>query len=175
MDFRITVLRGIFFTFLLAGPAALAGSGTIFAQGSSYPAHPPKVFSSGLFPCSQCHGGMPVNTQKRELSFHDDIHIIGHGEPRRWCLDCHAAEDRDRLKLPGGETVSFGESHLLCGQCHGNIFKAWKAGIHGKRTGMWDGLKQYFLCSSCHSPHSPRFRPVRPEKPPLRPEETLRR
>ena len=136
---------------------------------------PAGVLSSPLFPCSTCHAGMETNSQKRVLSFHPEIKIQGHGEPQRWCLDCHDAGKRDKLRLLNNDTVGFSESYLLCGQCHGNILKAWKAGIHGKRTGMWDGPKRYLLCTSCHNPHSPRFKPLKPEAAPLRPEETLRR
>lgn len=136
---------------------------------------PAQVLSSPLFPCSNCHEGMEPNSRKRELSFHQEIKIKGHGEPQRWCLDCHDAAKRDKLRLLNGETIEIRDSYQLCGQCHGNIFKAWKAGIHGKRTGMWDGSKNYLLCTTCHNPHSPRFKPLKPEAVPLRPEETLRK
>jgi len=42
--------------------------------------------------------------------------------------------------------IPFTESYYLCGQCHGDIFRDWKAGVHGKRTGMWNGKKEYVLC-----------------------------
>lgn len=144
-------------------------------SGQDLSLSPAGVLSSPLFPCSTCHAGMEPNLQKRALSFHPEIKIQGHGEPRRWCLDCHDAGNRDSLRLLNADTVNFNESYLLCAQCHGNIFRAWKAGIHGKRTGMWDGPKRYVLCTSCHNPHSPRFKPLKPEAAPLRPEETLRR
>ncbi|GAB4389334.1 MAG: hypothetical protein Kow0025_14070 [Thermodesulfovibrionales bacterium] len=134
-----------------------------------------RVFQSGLFPCSACHGAMEANPQSRRLSFHEDIALRGHGEPRRWCLDCHDAEDRDMLRLPSGERVGFAESFRLCGECHGNIYRDWRAGVHGKRTGSWDGAKEYSPCASCHDPHGPGFKPLRPEPPPLGPVQTLRR
>lgn len=138
------------------------------------PLNRPPVLSSKLFPCSGCHAGMEAGP-RRSLSFHEEISIQGHGEPRRWCLDCHDAADRDSLRLAGGERVPFSRSHLLCSQCHGSVFRSWKTGIHGKRTGMWDGPKHYFLCPSCHNPHSPRFKPLVPLSRPLKPAETLRR
>jgi len=49
---------------------------------------------------------------------HGDI-VLKHDEEHRWCLDCHDADDRDRLHLASGERISFDESYLLCGQCHG--------------------------------------------------------
>lgn len=131
---------------------------------------PPPPFTEGIFPCSECHADMEVDTQHRELDFHEDI-VLQHAEQQRWCLDCHNPDDRDRLRLANGQLVSFKESYYLCGQCHGTIFRDWKAGVHGKRTGMWNGKKQYRLCVHCHNPHSPRFKPVEPLPPPVRPED----
>jgi hypothetical protein len=159
-------------TFLLI--AFLSGA-VVPANISEYPAHTPPVLSSGVFPCSGCHAAMEKNTKKRALQFHTEITIKGHAEQDRWCLDCHDNNDRDKLRLISGERVDFNNSHRLCGQCHGNIYRDWKAGVHGKRTGNWDGSKQYFLCSFCHNPHSPRFKPLAPNPVPIRPEETLRR
>jgi hypothetical protein len=135
---------------------------------------PPGVYSSELFPCSGCHAGMETNSRKRGLSFHQEIRIEGHGEPRRWCLDCHNPANRDTLRLVNGEEVEFKNLPLFCGQCHGRIYKDWGKGIHGKRTGYWDGPKEYFLCTSCHNPHSPKFKPLAPKPAPMRPEQTLR-
>jgi len=134
----------------------------------------PKVFSSEMFPCSACHAGMKADSTRRTLAYHTEIQLKGHGETRMWCFGCHNAGDRDKLKLAGGEKVDFMELHRLCGQCHENIYKHWRAGIHGKRTGYWDGPKRYFLCTFCHNPHSPRFKPLAPKPVPLRPTETLR-
>jgi hypothetical protein len=75
------------------------------------------------------------------------------------------------LKLASGDLVSFETSYRLCGQCHGTIFRDWKAGIHGKRTGDWNGKKTYRLCVQCHNPHSPRFKPLSPLPPPDEPHE----
>ena len=41
--------------------------------------------------------------------------------------------------------------------------------MHGKRTGYWNGKKQYRLCVHCHNPHQPRFKPLVPLPPPVRP------
>ena len=100
---------------------------------------------------------------------HEEI-VLRHGSASRWCLDCHAAENRDELHLASGEILPFTESHLLCGQCHGEKLRDWKVGVHGKRAGDWNGNKQYLLCAHCHDPHSPRFEPLKPLPPPVRPE-----
>jgi hypothetical protein len=131
---------------------------------------PPPPFSDGVFPCSDCHEkGAEFDRTPRELSQHD--FVFEHDAEHRWCLDCHDGEDRDRLRLASGDKIEFAESYKLCGQCHGDKYRDWRAGVHGRRTGMWDGKKKYLLCVHCHSPHSPRFKPLKPSPPPLRPEQ----
>ncbi|UCH82006.1 MAG: hypothetical protein JSW20_05105 [Nitrospiraceae bacterium] len=131
---------------------------------------PPPPFSEGIYPCSDCHADLEVNETRRELDFHEDI-VLKHAEEQRWCLDCHNPADRDKLRLANGQLISFETSYHLCGQCHGTIFRDWKAGVHGKRTGYWNGKKQYRLCVHCHNPHSPRYKPIEPLPPPIRPDE----
>jgi Doubled CXXCH motif (Paired_CXXCH_1) len=130
---------------------------------------PPAPFSEGIFPCSDCHADMEPNYKRRELKdMHTDI-VLHHAEGQRWCLDCHNPTDRDKLRLVSGELISFSESYRLCGQCHGDKFRDWKVGVHGKRTGYWNGDKQYLLCAHCHNPHDPSFKPLKPLPPPVRP------
>jgi hypothetical protein len=138
-------------------------------EGETFPV-PPPPFSEGIFPCSDCHADMEPNPERRELvDMHDDI-ILEHAEGQRWCLDCHNLDDRDKLRLVSGEVIPFTESYRLCGQCHGDKFRDWRVGIHGKRTGYWNGEKQYLLCAHCHNPHSPSYKPLKPMPPPVRPE-----
>jgi len=128
-------------------------------------------FTEGIFPCSQCHdrAGDP---KPRQLAFHDEVQAsLHHGPPTRWCLDCHDNAKRDFLHLISGELVPFTESYRLCGQCHGDKYRDWRVGVHGKRTGMWNGAKVYFLCVNCHNPHSPRFKPLKPLPPPIPPQD----
>ncbi len=137
---------------------------------------PPPPFSEGIFPCSQCHEGMEANPERRELSFHTEIaEGFNHAREQRWCLDCHNANDRDKLRSVSGTLISFEESYYLCGQCHGTIFRDWKVGVHGRRTGQWNGKKQYRLCVHCHNPHQPRFKPLKPLPPPYKPDEIKHR
>lgn len=138
-------------------------------EGETFPV-PPPPFSEDIFPCSDCHADMEPNPERREMvDMHDDI-ILDHAEGQRWCLDCHNLDDRDALRLVSGEVIPFTESYRLCGQCHGDKLRDWKVGIHGKRTGNWNGEKQYLLCAHCHNPHSPSFKPMKPMPPPVRPE-----
>jgi hypothetical protein len=166
-------------TILVLAVALSAGGQTRDAQRVAPPSPagetlevPPPPFSEGIYPCSVCHKDLPVNRTRRELeAFHTDI-VLKHDEKNRWCLDCHNADDRDYLHLASGQKLSFDESYKLCGQCHGEKLRDWKAGVHGRRTGDWNGHKTYLLCVNCHSPHSPRFKPLEPKpapKPPTRP------
>jgi hypothetical protein len=134
---------------------------------------PPPPFSDGIFPCSSCHDPktMPPNTKRRPLEgMHADIELK-HGPESRWCLDCHDAQNRDRLHLVNGDRIEFTSSYLLCGQCHGDKLRDWRVGVHGKRTGSWNGAKQYLLCVHCHNPHQPRFKGLKPMPPPVPPEQ----
>ena len=135
---------------------------------------PPPPFSEGIFPCSGCHSQLTPNRTRSVLTdMHQDI-VLKHDEEHRWCLDCHDAADRDKLHLASGELVPFDESYRLCGQCHGEKYRDWRAGVHGRRSGYWNGQKTYYLCVNCHNPHSPRFKPLKPEPRPARPEEMKR-
>ena len=130
---------------------------------------PVESFSSDYFPCNDCHSEIEPNTLRRELvEMHDDI-IFDHDSENRWCLACHNTIDRDSLVLAGGKLLGFNESYKLCGQCHGPKYRDWKLGIHGKRTGEWNGQKQYRLCVHCHDPHSPKIKSLKPMPAPRRP------
>ena len=133
-------------------------------------AKPP--FSEDIFPCSECHADQETDHEQRELFMHEEVdQMFDHDKENRWCLDCHNPDNRDFLKLASGKLVSFEESYKLCGQCHGDKLRDWKVGVHGKRTGEWNGKKQYLLCVHCHNPHSPKFEPIKPLPPPVRQED----
>ncbi len=130
---------------------------------------PPPPFSEGIFPCSECHADLPPDPTVRVLENEHTEIKLEHGGENRWCLDCHDVNDRDKLHLANGTPVPFAESYRLCGQCHGDKYRDWRAGVHGKRTGYWNGAKRYLLCAHCHNPHSPKFKPLKPLPPPIRP------
>lgn len=130
---------------------------------------PPPPFSEDIFPCSECHADMEVNSQRRQLEDEHTNIVLKHDEEHRWCLDCHNPDDRDKLRLASGQLIDFTESYKLCGQCHGDKYRDWRAGVHGKRSGYWNGKKKYLLCAHCHNPHSPRFKPIEPKPPPKPP------
>jgi uncharacterized CHY-type Zn-finger protein len=134
---------------------------------------PVEAISMDYFPCNDCHSELESNPIRRELvDMHDDV-VFDHDSENRWCLACHNSFDRDSLVLAGGKLLGFNESHILCGQCHGPKHRDWKLGIHGKRSGEWNGEKQYLLCVHCHDPHSPKIKSLQPMPPPRRPEQIL--
>jgi hypothetical protein len=133
---------------------------------------PPPPFSEDVFPCSFCHADLKTNRTRRVIEDHEDI-VLKHDEEHRWCLDCHDADNRDFLHLASGDRVPFEESYRVCGQCHGEKYRDWRAGVHGRRTGEWNGQKGYLLCVHCHNPHQPRFKSLKPQPaphPPTRPD-----
>ncbi len=133
---------------------------------------PPPPLSEDTFPCMDCHAEGEPNPKRRVLTeYHEEI-VLRHDEQNRWCLDCHDERDRDHLRLASGALIPFERSYLLCGQCHGPSLRSWKAGVHGKRTGRWDGVQRYtLLCVHCHNPHHPRFAQIRPMPKPVAPDD----
>ncbi len=157
-------------------------------NSAHYPIPPPLVYQ-GIYPCQACHRkdiqgvgtfreeGDPflgtyirtANPQPRILvRMHRDIRLK-HGNGEFWCLACHNAQERNYLALLNGELISFEDSYRVCGQCHGNIYRDWKIGIHGRRVGQWNGKKLYLLCAHCHNPHDPKFRKLPGMEPPQPP------
>lgn len=157
-------------------------------KDTHYPVPPPLIYQ-GIYPCQACHRkdirgvrtfveeGDPflgtyirtANPQPRILvRMHRDIDLK-HGKGEFWCLTCHTTQERNYLTLLNGKVISFEESYQLCGQCHGDIFRDWKLGIHGRRVGEWNGKKLYLLCAHCHNPHDPKFRKLPGMDPPQLP------
>ena len=112
---------------------------TSFANASSeeFPVAPPPM-TEGMFPCSNCHATMEVNRKKRVLKEeHVDIKLH-HAETMRWCLDCHDAKNRDKLRLYNGELINFTESYRLCGECHGPLTETGEqAFMEKERDTLW--------------------------------------
>ena len=148
-------------------PAAAAGRGRArrAARGASAAVHGRHLPLLQLPRRSQAEPRAPASSARCTTTSQ-----LRHDEQHRWCLDCHDAADRDWLHLASGERVPFERSYLLCGQCHGEKLRDWRAGVHGRRTGLWNGQKSYLLCAHCHNPHQPRFRPIAPKPAPRRPE-----
>lgn len=127
----------------------------------------PRSEKLGLLPLcgSSCHNGVipasfPKNKNPRPLTMHQGIVLdatkLPHGRGGVWCLDCHHPTQRNKLTDNLGGTVSFDQPQLLCGKCHGDVYRDWRDGIHGKRLGEWasNGTKRWFVCTECHNPHN---------------------
>jgi hypothetical protein len=122
-----------------------------------------------MYPCSRCHATRTPNPEERKLTELHSQKLINHGEQKGWCYRCHSNLDSDKLRLGDGTPVDFDEAYELCGSCHGDRYRDWKAGIHGLTTGYWLGNRLRRSCPSCHDPHSPAFPQMTPEKAPARP------
>lgn len=114
--------------------------------------------------CNNCHTLFKTGTKPpADLLQHTDMHH-DHGRNNR-CLNCHADEDRERLVLHDGSTISFEDTPVLCAKCHGPTYRDWEMGIHGKTLDFWNdrfGEPRKLRCNSCHDPHAPAFDPVEP-------------
>jgi hypothetical protein len=126
----------------------------------------PRKAELALFPCSQCHKLLPLNTQPRLLVNAPHNAALVHGNGRMWCLDCHQGNDRDVLHTVSGTKVDFDQSYLVCGVCHSARQRDWYYGAHGKRVANWKGAREIYSCTHCHDPHSPSLKPRAPSKPP---------
>jgi hypothetical protein len=128
----------------------------------------PPAMTEGQYPCSDCHDPeLPPRPKRRALKqAHEEI-VLAHGGERTWCWDCHDLEDRDQLRLAGGDLVPYAEAHVVCGQCHGDQLRDWQGGAHGKSTGSFQGGTRTILrCATCHDAHAPHFKPLQPMAPP---------
>lgn len=167
--FTLTISIAILSSILIFSSGVTAEEKTTQEQEDDLPKlFVPKPTSAENFPCSKCHSYRPVDKRKRNLVLYHTNIVLKHAEKQRWCLDCH---EGDKLRLPNGELIDYDKPYMLCGQCHGTIFRDWKVGIHGKTSGMWSGEKVYRVCVSCHDPHQPKFKQIEPEKQPMRPTE----
>ena len=158
---------------ILLGPAATPSrAADIPVDLLVFETPPPPFRDPDIFPCSECHNeDQPPNPERRVLEdMHEEI-VLRHDEEHRWCLDCHDAENRDKLRLANGTLIPFEKSYRLCGQCHGDKYRDWRAGVHGRRSGDWNGDKQYLLCVHCHYSHEPGFQPIAPKPAPMPPGE----
>ena len=121
--------------------------------------------------CSTCHidgdlGDPPARFVNELSDFHTDMEFA-HGELS--CTSCHAADNRDKLKLADGELIDYDDTIQLCAQCHSSTYKSYKHGAHGGAQGFWDtskGPRERNDCVSCHYAHDPGYPPVVPAAPP---------
>ena len=148
----------------------------------------PRDASMSLYPVcgTACHNGaFPVpndDNTPRTLTMHMDVvpdpMNLQHGRGSIWCLDCHNTDPRNTFVDHSGGAIDFNQPQKLCGKCHGQVYRDWRTGIHGKRIGQWasTGKKRWFVCTECHNPHDVQqgernsgFAQLEPEAPPRLP------
>jgi|SaaInl4_135m_RNA_FD_contig_111_42254_length_5067_multi_4_in_0_out_0_5 hypothetical protein len=116
------------------------------------------------FKCTECHRHVEPDSKSRKLMGEHTEIKMKHGQI--WCSACHDSQDKTQLRLREGKLIFFAEVDKLCAECHGMVYRDWKLGIHGKRTGFWNGAKNILICTKCHDAHSPKFKPIPPKSPP---------
>ncbi len=126
------------------------------------------------YPCSRCHADRTPDPSERRLTEFHTQKVLQHGTQKGWCYRCHTKEDIDKLHLLDGTLVSFDEAYELCGGCHGDKLRDWRAGIHGLTTGDWNGARVRRSCPACHDPHNPHFPLMTPERAPTPPADRAR-
>ncbi|HOF70644.1 MAG TPA: hypothetical protein PLV05_08485 [Verrucomicrobiota bacterium] len=119
--------------------------------------------------CMECHRLFPAKWHyDRPMAEHQDIRLE-HGN-NRFCLNCHHPTNRNAFVDYDGGEIAAADVALLCGKCHGTIYRDWEAGVHGRVSGFWKadlGGKTRLRCIQCHDPHHPKFEAMKP-LPPLR-------
>jgi len=126
----------------------------------------PRTTGMKDYPCLECHDSievrpptMPPRGRHRNMTF-------GHMETVGECYQCHNPDDINTLRLITGVSVSFDESHKLCGQCHSEKKKDWDIGAHGKYVGGWRGVRHKYTCVDCHDAHEPAIGTMSAKPPP---------
>jgi hypothetical protein len=126
----------------------------------------PRKDQIALYPCSNCHKVLPLNTTPRKLVAAPHVADLPHGKGRLWCLNCHQGKDRDQLVSLRGQNIDFDRADQQCGQCHGDRHRDWHFGAHGKRAEVWRGDRKLYACTHCHDAHNPALQPRAPGPPP---------
>jgi hypothetical protein len=123
------------------------------------------------YDCMECHRMLKARWHHdRPLVEHRDL-VLEHGA-NRFCLNCHHATNRNAFVDYDGSEIAEQDVVLLCGKCHGPIYRDWKRGIHGRQNGSWRvpaADRDRLRCIQCHDPHRPAFRALRPEVGPVYP------
>jgi len=129
------------------------------------------VRNGWTYNCMECHKLIPARWHyDRPLNEHQNIRLE-HGN-NRFCLNCHHPSDRNAFVDYDGTAISQSDVVLLCGKCHGTIYRDWEAGAHGRQNGYWNplmGARTKLRCIQCHDPHRPQFQPMKPLPPPKYP------
>ena len=98
----------------------------------------PKYVAAGYtYRCSDCHNLIPSPPEThRTLTQHTEI-VLEHGINTR-CFNCHHRTNRDAFVDDAGGEIPWDQPPLLCGKCHGPVYRDWQHGSHGRTNGYWD-------------------------------------
>jgi hypothetical protein len=125
---------------------------------------PPATMAGFTYHCSDCHRLFPSPPETtRSLTWHRDIELH-HGINDR-CFNCHNRTNRDTFIDDWSREIPYDQPQLVCGKCHGPVYRDWLHGSHGRTNGYWDtqkGPQERRKCIECHDPHVPPFPPMRP-------------
>lgn len=115
--------------------------------------------------CAKCH---TLITMFPEMAEQQPSHTVNvdHGQGAMQCSTCHDVNDFVSFHSPTGEKLKLDQAHQVCGNCHGNRYRDWHFGAHGKRLNNWQGKRVISSCAHCHDPHSPAIKPRKPMPPP---------
>lgn len=171
-------------TFLGLAAALWAGPWTFVDPGPEPPAVPdwasdpntllrPNLmpvahFGNRTYACSACHSKYRTDTEQNPRPYMHEQIVLEHGMNSR-CLNCHNYMNRDVLEDDAGNEIAYDEPQLLCRKCHGEVYRDWINGAHGRTDGYWNadfGPQHRHVCDECHDPHRPHFPPLRPAPPP---------
>jgi hypothetical protein len=113
---------------------------------------------SFVYQCRECHRVPSGETAGGQFTKHIDI-VLAHGINTR-CLNCHHPINREAFVDDFGGEIPWQQPQLLCGKCHGPVYRDWQKGSHGRINGHWDtskGEQERLRCIDCHDPHRPPF------------------
>lgn len=69
------------------------------------------------------------------------------------------------LLIRNGGEIDFKDVNLVCASCHGNTYRDYEHGGHGRRQGYYDrtkGVQTAARCIDCHDPHNPAITGLKP-------------
>ncbi|UWG49086.1 hypothetical protein HSRCO_2830 [Halanaeroarchaeum sp. HSR-CO] len=125
--------------------------------------------------CERCHATMETNRTPRDLEnevkYQPNHEFDLEHADGQWCLDCHAADNMNELRLPNGSTVAWTTENETkqCASCHGPVYEDWTNQVHGKWTGSYEEPVPDKYCTDCHDPHDPEFHAIEPDPAPEEP------
>lgn len=108
--------------------------------------------------CAQCHASPEIAKRtgmhliQPLAAYNASVHAqaIREGKPAADCASCHGSHDI----LPAADAASQVNHQRVpstCGECHGEIAKAFAASVHGQAATR--GMREAPVCTDCHGEH----------------------